>query len=99
MTPQSRKEFKPPVTSSNDYGMDLNSDDSTDDESQPRKPVPAWATGMCPGPTRVSRTPSRLWDLLWGFAQFLLPGGVKSTPAWNGCFCVQDRTAAWSSLV
>ncbi|XP_056349004.1 inner centromere protein isoform X2 [Oenanthe melanoleuca] len=45
MTPQSRKEFKVPVTSSNDYGMDLNSDDSTDDESQPRKPVPAWATG------------------------------------------------------
>ncbi|KAF4797578.1 Inner centromere protein [Turdus rufiventris] len=45
MTPQSRKDFKVPVTSSNDYGMDLNSDDSTDDESQPRKPVPAWATG------------------------------------------------------
>ncbi|XP_074399648.1 inner centromere protein [Zonotrichia albicollis] len=45
MTPQSRKEFKVPLTSSNDYGMDLNSDDSTDDESQPRKPVPAWATG------------------------------------------------------
>ncbi|NWR96162.1 INCE protein, partial [Motacilla alba] len=45
MTPQSRKEFKVPLASSNDYGMDLNSDDSTDDESQPRKPVPAWATG------------------------------------------------------
>ncbi|XP_064281782.1 inner centromere protein [Passer domesticus] len=45
MTPQSRKELKVPLTSSNDYGMDLNSDDSTDDESQPRKPVPAWATG------------------------------------------------------
>nr|XP_031360976.1 inner centromere protein [Lonchura striata domestica] len=45
MTPQSRKEFKVPLANSNDYGMDLNSDDSTDDESQPRKPVPAWATG------------------------------------------------------
>ncbi|XP_041258138.1 inner centromere protein [Onychostruthus taczanowskii] len=45
MTPQSRKELKVPLTSSNDYGMDLNSDDSTDDESEPRKPVPAWATG------------------------------------------------------
>lgn len=49
MTPQSKKEFKVPMTNSNDYGMDLNSDDSTDDESQPRKPVPAWATGMCGG--------------------------------------------------
>ncbi|KAM8939188.1 inner centromere protein [Pelodytes ibericus] len=44
MTPKGYKPHPVKINPEN-YGMDLNSDDSTDDESQPRKPIPAWAVG------------------------------------------------------
>ncbi|XP_067849880.1 inner centromere protein isoform X2 [Heptranchias perlo] len=45
MTPNGYSKLKLPKINLDNYGMDLNSDDSTDDEGAPRKPIPAWADG------------------------------------------------------
>ncbi|KAH0621054.1 hypothetical protein JD844_022066 [Phrynosoma platyrhinos] len=44
--PQKVKDMTSLKINPNDYGMDLNSDDSTDDENEPRKPIPVWANGL-----------------------------------------------------
>lgn len=43
MTPQGHR--PPPKVNLDNYGIDLNSDDSTDDKAQPQKPIPTWARG------------------------------------------------------
>ncbi|XP_061891350.1 inner centromere protein A-like isoform X3 [Entelurus aequoreus] len=45
ITPKGGKNAKTMSKNSDDYGMDQNSDDSTDDESAPKKQIPSWAEG------------------------------------------------------
>ncbi|XP_072448226.1 inner centromere protein B-like isoform X1 [Chiloscyllium punctatum] len=45
MTPNGYSKIKLSQVNLETYGMDLQSDDSTDDEGAPRKPIPTWANG------------------------------------------------------
>ena len=46
MTPQRKAVIRPAIFDKDNYDIsDLKSDESTDDEDRPRKPIPSWATG------------------------------------------------------
>ncbi|XP_068004577.1 inner centromere protein isoform X2 [Melanerpes formicivorus] len=96
MTPHAPRAPKAFSTDPNNYGLDLNSDDSTDDESQPRKPIPAWASGeqLTQAVTRQYYNPPNVDEIF----------GVILSPKLEDIFCKskpryfkRTSSAIWSS--
>ncbi|NXG52072.1 INCE protein, partial [Psilopogon haemacephalus] len=96
MTPHARRDPKPVTVDPDNYGLDLNSDDSTDDESQPRKPIPTWASGyqLTQAVTRQYHAPPNV-DEIFGviFSPKLEDIFYKSKPRYYN----RTSSAIWSS--
>ncbi|XP_064019570.1 inner centromere protein [Pogoniulus pusillus] len=96
MTPHAHRDPKPVKVDPDNYGLDLNSDDSTDDESQPRKPIPTWACGyqLTQAVTRQYHAPPNVDEI---FGVILSPKlediFYKSKPRYNH----RTSSAIWSS--
>lgn len=103
MTPQGHR--PPPKINPDNYGMDLNSDDSTDDEAHPRKPIPTWARGK-QGSEFLRRPRSSLvtsWILDIVACQLWVPGGscthelaTRPTSLWWTLGCARGGRALYS---
>lgn len=94
MTPQGHR--APPKINADDYGMDLNSDDSTDDEAHPRKPIPSWARGtqLSQAVIRQYYQPPDLMDLFGSLLQLDLEEIFqKSKPRYHK----RTSSAVWNS--
>uniref|UniRef100_A0AAA9S8B8 Inner centromere protein n=1 Tax=Bos taurus TaxID=9913 RepID=A0AAA9S8B8_BOVIN len=94
MTPQGHR--APPKINADDYGMDLNSDDSTDDEAHPRKPIPSWARGtqLSQAVIRQYYQPPDLLDLFGSLLQLDLEEIFqKSKPRYHK----RTSSAVWNS--
>ncbi|KAF4009793.1 hypothetical protein G4228_001102 [Cervus hanglu yarkandensis] len=94
MTPQGHR--APPKINADDYGMDLNSDDSTDDEAHPRKPIPTWARGtqLSQAVIRQYYQPPDLLDLFGSLLQLDLEEIFqKSKPRYHK----RTSSAVWNS--
>nr|XP_032832892.1 inner centromere protein isoform X2 [Petromyzon marinus] len=96
MTPQSATVPKPPQIIGENYGIDLESGDSTDDEHSPKKDIPLWATDKNLAHTLQEQyaTPPNLDDL---FDVIEVPDLEVIFNKRKKCYVSRSSSANWNS--